>query len=99
MKKLGIVFILIILIGVGILIGMYYDYFRVGGTYKTSTWNGKDGVLVLNKDYTCIHPSGSEATWRKEGNIIYIKLESGTEQKANIVDKGLILETHFFEKL
>lgn len=99
MKKLGVVFILIVLIGAGILIGMYYDYFRVGGTYKTSTWNGKDAVLVLNKDYTCIHPSGYDATWRIKGKIIYIKLESGMEQKANIVDKGIMIGTHFFEKL
>ena len=24
------------------------------GTYKTTTWNGKDAVLVLNADGTCI---------------------------------------------
>ena len=30
------------------------------GTYKTSSWNGKEAVLVLNEDGTMIYPTGAE---------------------------------------
>lgn len=86
------------------------------GTYKTSTWNGKDGVLVLKEDGTCIHPSGNSGTWSVEGEDVIIEFESSytyfdgvtgkdntntstTTHKATIVDKGLMMGTHFFEKL
>lgn len=99
MKKIGIIVLLIFIVGLGVLTAIYYNQNRMVGTYKTTTWNGKDGVLVINRDKTCIHPSGNNGTWYVESNILYLELESGTKQEAKIVDKGIMLGTHFFEKL
>lgn len=91
------------------------DENNIVGTYKTNTWNGKEAVLVLNKDKTMIHPTGSKGIWLLEDGKLYVEYEmeipiwdnNGTEQnktstnkqEVTIVDGGLMLNTHFFEKV
>lgn len=113
MKKFFVIFIIAITcIALGIFVGInMHDGVSIKdkklvGTYKTSTWNGKDAVLVLKEDGTCIHPTGSSGTWNVEDDVVMIEFKSSyendtstTKQKATIVDKGLMLGTHFFEKL
>jgi hypothetical protein len=77
------------------------------GTYKTSTWNGKDATLVLNADGTCFYPSGCDGTWRVEGEKVVLdcpelavpSLDISSIREATIVPKGILLSGHFFEKL
>lgn len=46
---------------------------QIVGTFKTSTWNGKDAVLVINEDKTCIYPSGSsKCEWVLQNNNIVL---------------------------
>ena len=83
------------------------------GTYKTSNWNGNEAVLVLNTDKTAIYPTGSKGTWLLEDGKLYIEFESTysyadgeihtqtTKNKVEltIVSGGLLINTHFFEKI
>lgn len=76
----------------------------IAGTYKTSTWNGGDAVLVLYDNGECIHPSGAKGTWSVEEMTIHLDvvfhLEDGVERiDAQIVPNGIMLHSHFFEKL
>ena len=48
---------------------------RFVGTYKTNTWNGKEAVLVLQKDKSMIHPMGYKGTWLVENGKLYIEYE------------------------
>ena len=84
------------------------------GTYKTNTWNGKEAVIALKNDKTMICPNGS-GTWSFEDGKLYIEYglsipqitedghqeykESQTKQEVTIVENGLMLSGHFFEKL
>lgn len=86
---------------------------NIEGTYRTNSWNGKEAVLVLNKDYTCIYPTGDRGIWYVEGNKLYLEIESSysyadgeiytiesiDRREATIVDKGIMINTHFFEKV
>lgn len=84
------------------------------GTYKTNTWNGKEAVLVLNADKTMIHPTGNRGIWLLEDGKLYVEFETevptfdGSEtqikttksrQEVTIVDSGLMINTHFFQKI
>ena len=83
------------------------------GTYKTSTWNGKDAVLVLNEDGTMIYPTGARGTWTLEDGKLYVEFETTysyadgeihtqtykTKTEITIVSGGLMINTHFFEKI
>lgn len=85
------------------------------GTYKTNTWNGHEAVLVLNSDKSMIYPDGGTGIWALKDEKIYLKfksnigmlseyLENKVEEKysikeAIIVDKGIMIDTHFFEKV
>ena len=84
------------------------------GIYKTNTWNGKEAVIALKNDKTMICPNGS-GTWSFEDGKLYIEYglsipqitedghqeykESQTKQEVTIVENGLMLSGHFFEKL
>lgn len=84
------------------------------GTYKTNTWNGKEAVIALKNDKTMICPNGS-GTWSFEDGKLYIEYglsipqitedgrqeykESQTKQEVTIVENGLMLSGHFFEKI
>ena len=84
------------------------------GTYKTNTWNGKEAVIALKNDKTMICPNGS-GTWSFEDGKLYIEYglsipqitedghqeykESQTKQEVTIVENGLMLRGHFFEKI
>ena len=45
------------------------------GTYRTNTWNGKEAVIVLQKDKTMIHPMGYKGTWCIDDGKLYIEYE------------------------
>lgn len=125
MKKINIILICIIISLISGIIGFFLginikDEIKLNkaekdivGTYKTSTWNGGDAVLVLNEDKTCIHPTGSKGKWYLEDNKLYLEIEynhsymdgtsetkkSTSKQEAIVVDKGIMINTHFFEKV
>ena len=98
------------------------------GTYKTNSWNGKEAVLVLQKDKTMIHPTGYNGTWLMNEGKLYIEYDyidtvgqsademitmfskenqptseknymKHEKQEITIVEGGLILSGHFFEKV
>ena len=84
------------------------------GTYRTDTWNGKEAVIALKSDKTMICPNGS-GTWSFEDGKLYIEYDfevpqitedgrqeykkSHNKQEVTIVESGLMLSGHFFEKL
>ena len=84
------------------------------GTYKTSTWNGKEAIIALKSDKTMICPNGS-GTWSFEDDKLYIEYDfevpqiteegqqeykkSHNKQEVTIVESGLMLSGHFFEKI
>ena len=84
------------------------------GTYRTNTWNGKEAVIALKSDKTMICPNGS-GTWTFEDGKLYIEYDfevpqitedgrqeykkSHNKQEVTIVESGLMLSGHFFEKL
>ncbi len=84
------------------------------GTYRTNTWNGKEAVIALKSDKTIICPNGS-GTWSFEDGKLYIEYDfevpqitedgrqeykkSHNKQEVTIVESGLMLSGHFFEKL
>lgn len=84
------------------------------GTYRTNTWNGKEAVIALKSDKTMICPNGS-GTWSFEDGKLYIEYDfevpqitedgrqeykkSHNKQEVTIVESGLMLSGHFFEKL
>ncbi|MBQ9658662.1 MAG: hypothetical protein IJV31_07850 [Clostridia bacterium] len=84
------------------------------GTYKTNTWNGKEAVIALKSDKTMICPNGS-GTWSFEDGKLYIEYDfevpqitedgrqeykkSHNKQEVTIVESGLMLSGHFFEKI
>ena len=81
MNKLSVVLLCIIFVLVGGICGFFVANMMneksgsdIVGTYKTSTWNGKEAVLILNKDKTCIHPSGTSGTWSAEDNKLYVEV-------------------------
>ena len=70
------------------------------GAYKTDSWNGKSGVLVLKEDGTCLYPTKSSGTWTQTGKNISIILNGDKEiYPAELVDGGIILCTTFFERV
>ena len=84
------------------------------GTYKTNSWNGKEAVIALKSDKTMICPNGS-GTWTFEDGKLYIEYDfevpqitedgrqeykkSHNKQEVTIVESGLMLSGHFFEKI
>ena len=84
------------------------------GTYRTNTWNGKEAVIALKSDKTMICPNGS-GTWSFEDGKLYIEYDfevpqitedgrqeykkSHNKQEVTIVESGLMLSGHFFEKI
>ena len=96
------------------LISMKNEEKNLIGTYKTNTWNGKEAIIALKNDKTMICPNGS-GTWLIEDGKLYIEYdmqvpqinENGQQdyktahnkQEVTIVENGLMLSGHFFEKI
>ena len=123
MRKINIIIIGIVIALIFGIIGFFIgnnvnlknDNKKIVGTYKTSNWNGKEAVLVLNADKTMIHPNGYTGTWLFQDNKLFIeyKMEiptlddtgnqsdqkKKTKQEISIVPNGVIINTHFFEKI
>lgn len=101
------------IIGINVNVNLQNDKGLVG-TYKTNTWNGKEAIIALQKDKTMICPNGS-GTWALEDSKLYIEYdyeilkfsETGeqeyekihSKQEVMIVENGLMLSGHFFEKI
>ena len=84
------------------------------GTYKTNTWNGKEAIIALKSDKTMICPNGS-GTWSFEDGKLYIEYDydlpqisedgrqeyekSHKKQEVTIVESGLMLSGHLYEKI
>ena len=123
MKKIHIVLICAIISLISGIIGFVFGMNVTGdsknetsyvGTYRTNTWNGKEAVIVLQKDKTMVCPNGS-GTWNIEDGKLYIEYDitipqitedgrqedkkSHTKQEVMIVEGGLMLSGHFFEKV
>ena len=121
MKKVNIVlicaFIALLFVLIGIIIGI--NIFNknekdIVGTYKTNTWNGKEAVIVLQKDKTMICPNGS-GIWYLKDEKLYIEYDSNlipmkisdnkgeeklhVKQEVLIVEGGLMYNGHFFENV
>ena len=84
MKKINIVLICIIIALVSGVIGFmiamkvngnFKSESKLVGTYKTNAWNGKEAVLVLQKDKTMIHPMGYNGTWLVDDGKLYIEYD------------------------
>ena len=48
------------------------------GTYITQDWNGKEEIIVLNKDKTCVHPLGYIGTWFIKDDKLYMDVNFPT---------------------
>lgn len=101
---------------------------NIVGTYKTGDWNGKEAILVLQKDKTMIHPMGYNGIWFLNDGKLYIEYDyidtfaqsidesiagfsvedkqaikkdytKHERQEVRIVEGGLMLNGHFFEKV
>ena len=138
MKKINIVLICVIIALVfgiiGFMIGINVNGIsknesNLVGTYKTNSCNGKEAVLVLQKDKTMIHPMGYNGTWLIDAGKLYIEYDyidtvaqsademiamfseenhqqtseknymKHEKQEITIVEGGLMLSGHFFEKV
>lgn len=80
MKKLNIVLIciiitLLLILGIAALILSKKSGNNLVGTYKTSNWNDKEAVLVLQKDRSMIHPNGYSGTWTYENGKLYLEYD------------------------
>ena len=88
MKKNIVICIIIALVFgvIGFIIGLNFkDSFTLDkkekdlvGTYRTQDWNGKEGIIVLNKDKTCVHPLGYTGTWFIEDDKLYMDVNFPT---------------------
>lgn len=71
----------------------------VVGIYHNLDWNGEEVALFLNSDGTCYYPGGYSGTYECQGNQIIITLSiSDNTHTAYVVEEGIILHGHFFEK-
>lgn len=129
MKKGVIAFTLVLALIVGFIGGYFVNNItttketvaeqtaiEVVGIYHSSNWNNREATLVLNEDFTCKYPGGSQGTWNQEKNTIKIalpvmnleitdtKVEEGIKAErydyhtAHVVEDGIILHDHYFEK-
>ena len=96
------------------LVSMKNEEKNLVGTYNTNTWNVKEAIIALKNDKTMICPNGS-GTWVIEDGKLYIEYEmqiplisesgqqeyktSQNKQEVTIVENGLMLSDHFFEKI
>lgn len=103
-QALGVTFVVLAL-AIGILAGfilgqnLEFDSQSAVGSYKTDSWNGKSASLILKKDGTCKYPTGTSGTWTQEKNIISIVLHGTDIHTAEVVENGILLHGHFFEKV
>ena len=82
MKKAIFAIILVVAVVLAFLLGMVVNKSNQGnnkasvvGVYKTDSWNGKTGTLVLYEDGTCQYPSGGNAIWALQENTVLITIE------------------------
>jgi hypothetical protein len=87
----------IIFIAISLVIGIFVGFFigqnveltnSVVGVYKTDSWNGKTGTLILYEDGTGVYPSGAEAKWSLEGDTVQITREVITMTPGTYSDTG-----------
>ncbi len=84
MKKSIFAIILVVAVVLAFLLGMLVNKGNQGdnskasvvGVYKTDSWNGKTGTLVLYEDGTCQYPSGGNAAWVLQENTVVITIQA-----------------------
>ena len=59
------------------------------GVYQTDYWNGKPEILALYEDGSCQYPTGANATWTADDNIVYIEIIDDNNFDRSIVE-GLV---------
>lgn len=82
-----ITFILGILIGLNINSNdeLKYKKVNVAGTYRTTSWNGKEAVIVLKSDKTCMYPNNSnQCEWSLSEDVISIIISKEVNEDCNI---------------
>ena len=97
--KCGILALILLLLGSGVWFYINYEVLggKYAGSYRCSSWNGKENYIFLSKDHSMSCPVGT-GTWKMKDNYLYIELNN-TEEKLGIVDKGLLFRDIFFEKI
>ncbi len=104
MKKSVFAIILVVAVVLAFILGMLVNKSNqsdnskasVVGVYKTDSWNGKTGTLVLYEDGTCQYPSGGNATWVLQENTVVITIEhSGTIQDGSINNITIYFDDSF----
>lgn len=83
MKKPVFIIILAVALIVAFFLGISVGKGNIGvnskssvvGVYKTDSWNGRTGTLVLYEDGTCQYPSGEEAKWVLKDDVVLIITE------------------------
>ena len=83
----SITFVIGILIGLGINTSdeLKYKKVNVAGTYRTSSWNGKEAVVALKSDKTCMYPNNSnQCEWSLSDDIISIVISKEVNEDCNI---------------
>lgn len=72
------------------------------GIYHNYDWNNREATLTLNADGTCRYPGGTKGTWEIVDNTIVMTLSAQYGESlhiAYIVNNGVILHDHFFQKM
>lgn len=70
------------------------DKSDVVGVYQTDNWNGEKGTLVLYADGTCQYPSGGNATWELDGDIVRITYgKEYSKQDGNITGMNVLIDS------
>jgi len=77
------------------------ESYAVVGVYFNTDWNGRQATLELYADGTCKYPTGSPGNWKiNDGKVeINLGVDEDDMHTATIVDNGVVLHSHFFEKI
>ncbi len=71
----------------------------IPGVYTTSSWNGKQGTLALNKDMSCVYPNGHIGTWYIVDEQRAIIMLDGNRYEFFYNDNVVVLHDHVFTKV
>ena len=95
------------------LVGTYRGIWNNNAVSSQSNFNNCDAVIVLFEDSTMIHPNGQRGKWYIENGEVILEYEytssyadgeirtktNTVKHNCTILEKGLLLGTHFFEKI
>lgn len=92
--------ILLFMVLSGLLYGCTSSKPSYEGIYWNSNWNGREATLILDENGGCKYPTTPNCEYWVEDDSIKLKLYGSDNDihEAYVVDGGLILHDHFFEK-